>query len=79
MTKLIFCYFFSQIQNLLDNDIWKNAKILLENIIFQKILNLVEKVAKYQVCHLRHKNESPFSSPNKQTNQVFGELPVGFH
>ena len=36
----------------------KNLSIFLY-IIFQKILNLAKKVAKYQVCHLLHKNESP--------------------
>ena len=31
------------------------------NIIFQYILNLAKKVAKYKFCHLLHKNESPYS------------------
>ena len=82
MTNFIFSYFFGQIQNLLENDVWKNwifcfapfhigalcsktlehfwqalewsnQKIfcIFPNIIFQKILNLAKKVAKYQVCH----------------------------
>ena len=29
MTNLIFCYFLGQIQNLLENEVWKNAKVYL--------------------------------------------------